>query len=526
MNLVGVSVFVDLIWFGFSLVDKMGEQVEVARELVLGMLPDLTEKDLGEVAVGLSLQIKEPKGKISKKSVLLNTLRRYITSEEVENQEDEGLEMLGSLHTDMEARLEEKKKSSEVVEKEETTPIKSWLENDLEEKLAAIKLQVKTDVEAEENWGGLGTSSTTREALNELKMKENWNRLNEEQLRIKTQMEVEEKQLQEMLKKKSLEKKRTLTEGLGRSIGMDIHKFKIREFKINGTIGGENEMEYSSLMYQVKEGRTLGYSEKEIQLGIVKMVKDKTLKKFFEINTDMSEDDFYGMIRNHYDVKDANTLLEEMVTSVQEPTENIVRFVMRMMNARDTIMDVTKCEDCPLGESRIQKQFVRSVLVGLRKATNRIELQAIFERTDLRTELEILKAVKEIMKKDDENAKKMGKKAEVMAMDMEVDLKGLASRRKEDEVVKAALLEQVTSLTTQVQGLMAAMNLLKEEMQEIKRSCMVNNQNYGNQNQNQKNNNNFKFLKCKECDKNKKFCTHCSLCGEGGHKRKDCEKNE
>ena len=65
MNLVGVSVFVDLIWFGFSLVDKMGEQVEVARELVLGMLPDLTEKDLGEVAAGLSLQIKEPKGKIS-----------------------------------------------------------------------------------------------------------------------------------------------------------------------------------------------------------------------------------------------------------------------------------------------------------------------------------------------------------------------------------------------------------------------------------------------------------------------------
>ena len=46
-------------------------------------------------------------------------------------------------------------------------------------------------------------------------------------------------------------------------------------------------------MYQVKEGRTLGYNEKEIQLGIVKGIKEKTLKKFFEINSDLTDDEFY-----------------------------------------------------------------------------------------------------------------------------------------------------------------------------------------------------------------------------------------
>ena len=305
---------------------------------------------------------------------------------------------------------------------------------------------------------------------------------------------------------------------------MDIQKFKLREFKINGTVGGENQTEFSSLMYQVREGRTLGYSGKEIQLGIVKVVKDKTLKKFFEMNMEMPEEEFYEMIRDHYDVKDATTMLEEMVTNVQEPNENIHRFVMRMINDRDAILEVNKFEDCPIGEPLIQKQYVRSVLSGLRKATNRLELQPIFDRKDL-NRLQILKLVKEVMKKDQENEKKMGKKVESKALEAISQLEG---RRKEDKVVETAILDQVSSLTTQVQGLMDAIKSLKEEINEIKRSCVCREERKGGGNQNNKNNynNNFKFPKCKDCEEKKKFCNHCSLCGSGDHKRKDCEKNE
>ena len=305
---------------------------------------------------------------------------------------------------------------------------------------------------------------------------------------------------------------------------MDIQKFKLREFKINGTVGGENQTEYSSLMYQVKEGRTLGYGEKEIQLGIVKVVKDKTLKKFFEMNMDMPGDEFNEMLRDHYDVKDATTMLEEMVTNIQEPNENIHHFVMRMMNDRDAIMEVTKFEDCPIGEPLIQKQYVRSVLSGLRKATNRLELQPIFDRRDL-NRLQILKLVKEVMKKDQENERKMGIRAESKALEAITKLEG---RRKEDKVVETAILDQVSSLTTQVQGLMEAINLLKAEIREIKRSCVCRDEKKegSSQNKNNYNNNNFKFPKCKDCEEKKKFCNHCSLCGAGDHKRKDCEKNE
>ena len=69
----------------------MGE-VEVAMEEVLELLPGANEADLEQLVTGLALQVKEPKGgKASRKSVLMNTIRRYLSSEELENEEDEGL---------------------------------------------------------------------------------------------------------------------------------------------------------------------------------------------------------------------------------------------------------------------------------------------------------------------------------------------------------------------------------------------------------------------------------------------------
>ena len=40
---------------------------------------------------------------------------------------------------------------------------------------------------------------------------------------------------------------------------------------------------------------------------------------------------------------------------------------------------------------------------------------------------------------------------------------------------------------------------------------------------------NKRFIKCATCEEKRIFCTHCSSCGKGGHKRRDCtvvEKKE
>ena len=35
----------------------------------------------------------------------------------------------------------------------------------------------------------------------------------------------------------------------------------------------------------------------------------------------------------------------------------------------------------------------------------------------------------------------------------------------------------------------------------------------------------FRFIKCKACEDAGLHCNHCSLCGELGHKRRECPKN-
>ena len=483
----------------------MGE-VEVAREEVLQMLPELSEIQLGEVVTSLTLTVKDPKSKASMKSVLLNTIRRYITSEEVEDKDDQGLAMLGRLHDDLEQKLSIK---LSIKENQETENLESTERNELEAKLVKMKEDIRAKVES----GGSGSQgfNITKEALEEL-----WNRTDENM----------DTRLKALLDKPPVP---TKSEGYPK---VDLHKFKIKEFKINGTVGGENEIDYSGLMYQVKEGRKLGYSEEEIQLGIVKVIKDKTLKKFFEICTDMSSDDFYGMLKNHYDVKDSTTLLEDMVSSVQEPTESMLNFVMRMFNTRNTILQVTQDEDCPLGEPIIQKQFVRSVLVGLRKPTNRLELQPLFERKDL-TDMELLKQVKEIMKKDDENAKKMGKSGKGGVNFVDAELKELSVRKKDGKVVEDAILEQISNLTApltaQMQAFATSLELLQEELKKVKRLVAKNDYKGEKEENGTEEDNaskNKKFVKCKKCEKSGAFCRHCSVCGSGEHKRRECPKNK
>ena len=482
-------------------------EVEVAREEVLTMLPELSETQLDEVVTGLTLTVKEVKGKASRKSVLLNTVRRYITSEEMDDQEDQGLAMLGQLHEELEKKLSTRK--DQETELQETAEGKDGARRDWEERIA----KMKEEITSEAALGGSSSQSIniTREALEDLLKRDNWNR-SEDTVDLRLKM---------LLDKPKVSIK---SEGNPK---VDFHKLKIKEFKINGTVGGENEIEYSGLMYQVKEGRKLGYSEEEIQLGIVKVIKDKTLKKFFEICTDMASEDFYGMLKNHYDVKDSTTLLEDMVSAVQEPKESMLKFVMRMFNIRNTIVQVTQDEDCPLGEPIIQKQFVRSVLVGLRKPTNRLELQPLFERKDL-TDMEILKKVKEVMKKDEENARKMGKSGSGVNM-VDAELKELRKSQNDGKVAEDAILKQISNLTAQMQAFAEAMELLKQELKNVKQMIAKGDcqDKEGDTKADRDKNDWFgkKFGKCEKCTKTGAYCRHCSICGSGGHKKRDCPKN-
>ena len=79
-------------------------------------------------------------------------------------------------------------------------------------------------------------------------------------------------------------------------------------------------------------------------------------------------------------MEDSTTLLDEMVRSVQEPKQKLLNYVLKMMALRDEILEVTKDEDCPLGEVWVKRRFTDSLLSGLRKPTIRLEMQALLKQ--------------------------------------------------------------------------------------------------------------------------------------------------
>ena len=135
------------------------------KESVLKGLPEMSEKQLEEMVTGLALNVKEPKGgKGSRRSLLLNTVRRYISSEDLEDMEDQGLETLDKLYLDMEAIIREKRNAE--------AEIKESILKNTEDQLASIKKQVRDEA------AGDSTHALTvaKEALEKIRAKENWNR--------------------------------------------------------------------------------------------------------------------------------------------------------------------------------------------------------------------------------------------------------------------------------------------------------------------------------------------------------------
>ena len=125
----------------------------------------MSEKQLEEMVTGLALNVKEPKGgKGSRRSLLLNTVRRYISSEDLEDMEDQGLETLDKLYLDMEAIIREKRNAE--------AEIKESILMNTEDQLASIKKQVRDEA------AGDSTHALTvaKEALEKIRAKENWNR--------------------------------------------------------------------------------------------------------------------------------------------------------------------------------------------------------------------------------------------------------------------------------------------------------------------------------------------------------------
>ena len=80
-----------------------------------------------------------------------------------------------------------------------------------------------------------------------------------------------------------------------------IDILKLKDFKINGTIGGpekKDSLNYSSLLYQINIGRKLGYSDQVICAAVLRAISPgNNLRTYLESKRDLSVDFLLEVMR-------------------------------------------------------------------------------------------------------------------------------------------------------------------------------------------------------------------------------------
>ena len=514
------------------------EMAGVARKELLHLVPKLTELQLVEVTAGLDLKLAKPKK--DRKEALQNLLVRHISSEEVEDSGDEGL----ALYTQLLAQLKDLIQEDE----EEKVQIKTKLEEDLEGALKGLKKTVNSFAEgggnSDSNEGtttGMGTEGA-----------ENSNKSSDSGLQQGNENST--KSLDNLLGG------RQGGSSNGSQVTTEFHRIKLsREFKIsNGTVGGEGSLDYSDLISRIREGVEMGYGEKEVMAGVVRAAKPGSeLRKYLVRHPNMTFSDFKDTLREFYNVKESQSIMDEMRDMVQGPTQPLLKYVMIMCAMRDEVLEVMKGEEEQIGEPLVRKRFVEFLLSGLRKPIIRLEMQAVLKLG--LSDPKLFKEVNLITARDAENERKLEEsvKASVKVIDVDGGKKR-GGRSKDDDWRDdtSAKIEALTAQVSKLEGLitqvatlngnpvtkatgndpmeqrmadlLVGVQHLTAQMQEYQSPLVKNQVGAGGLGGNGAGQKRvwFKYNKCNACDKeNKPVCPHCRKCGEEGHKKAECPKN-
>ena len=286
---------------------------------------------------------------------------------------------------------------------------------------------------------------------------------------------------------------------------VELSRFK--EFKVSpGTFGGEKHVDYTSLCYQIEDAKELKYTSREIVSGMIKSMK-QPLKKYCEGKRNWSLEKLMAHIRSYAKVATSEEVMDQMKQQSQKPDQEEGDYLVQMCAIRDDVIAMTKQEENPMDERRIEKNFLRALLAGFRKDTIRLMLTPLLKQSNLDDQT-LMDEVNEAVRAEAESKKKNksgGKGATTNSLDAECG---------ESEPVLSAFEARMVKELSKITG----------KMDELE--CKVNSIGSGGSGSADPSDNDkkpFKFIKCAPCEKEGRYCKHCSLCGKMGHKRQDCK---
>lgn len=100
-----------------------------------------------------------------------------------------------------------------------------------------------------------------------------------------------------------------------------------------GVSPGCAQLAFSSLIFQIENAKTSGYSESEICAAVIKSISpDCQLRSYLEGRANLPLTSLSKVLRSHFKEKDATTLFTSLSNSKQGNHESAHEFVIRLMS--------------------------------------------------------------------------------------------------------------------------------------------------------------------------------------------------
>ena len=305
---------------------------------------------------------------------------------------------------------------------------------------------------------------------------------------------------------------------------------KLKDFKISGTIGGpekKDSLSYSSLIYQMNNGKKLGYADELICAAVLRAISPgNNLRTYLECKKNLTVNSLLDIMRSHFREKDSTTVFTELSNAAQDLTENCLDFVLRMMCLRQKVLDLGEEEGCPFDKKLVQTRFLHTLGVGIRNNNIRGELREILNNIKTLDE-DLLKSVTEAVANETERSGKLNiKKRDPVVNVVEAD-KTVEKKKRENH-----LQIQIQELKANQEKELAA---LRNDLQEIK-STLADNFSKQNSGGNMSWNNfrdgnrapprfrnKRRSFRCRDCETNRvNKCVHCFKCCSSEHRMAEC----
>ena len=304
---------------------------------------------------------------------------------------------------------------------------------------------------------------------------------------------------------------------------VDITRVRFKEFKLPGMIGGSGEsaLSYSSLQFEIENGRKLGHKDAEMCAVVISKVADKELRTYFETETDIDLQDVMDMLKSTCSQQEntAKNVFTKLSADRQGENEKTITFITRVFRRRKTVLKLAEEEGINYDEEMLIMTAFQVIFEGLRDENIRTALRAKWGDDHTMEDKVFMKHAAEVVTSE------QARKRRLFGKDVEPEVQVNAilggGRKQVSFTEEREGKKEKLNPFTKIEELRAEM---KAELNEIKSLVVANNLRHdeGEKPKPEKARKN----KCNACLAAKKWrCYHCWQCGKGDHKSPDCPEN-